>query len=156
MGSRAVIGPQPFDGAADMLIQQATALKCEIHTVTAVVEVDSKGANDASGIDEDIDTNADNASLITVNKIHVLGTFKGDALEFKMPLNGDHQRSNMATALKAMEVFSMAHPEFPLSLERIRSGIEQVRWPGRMQWLELTPGGTKILIDGAHNEDSAC
>ncbi|MGH7978704.1 MAG: glutamate ligase domain-containing protein, partial [Limisphaerales bacterium] len=37
-----------------------------------------------------------------------------------------------------------------VSPEQIQAGLKEVRWPGRLQLLER-PGGTKVLLDGAHN-----
>jgi dihydrofolate synthase/folylpolyglutamate synthase len=66
-----------------------------------------------------------------------------------LSLLGEHQLTNAATALAVCEVLEeLGH----LKLEEtvIRQGLENVRWPGR---LELVPGNPKILLDGAHNVD---
>jgi dihydrofolate synthase/folylpolyglutamate synthase len=40
--------------------------------------------------------------------------------------------------------------EIPVSDAALRTGLETVNWPGRMQLIQK-PGGQKILLDGAHN-----
>jgi len=62
------------------------------------------------------------------------------ALEKLTPgLQGEHQQQNLALALAAGAFLGI--PGSALS-----RGVEQVRWPGRLEWLpEL------ILLDGAHN-----
>ena len=71
--------------------------------------------------------------------------------EIKLPLLGSHQRLNAAIALATVSTLTAA---LPVSDGAIRSGLSQVRWPGRMQLVEL-PGGRKILLDGAHNPAGA-
>jgi len=64
-----------------------------------------------------------------------------------LPLLGEHQRMNAAVALAAVRVLL---PQLPLSDHTLRSGLERLRWPGRLQ-LVRQPSGQKILLDGAHN-----
>ncbi len=68
----------------------------------------------------------------------------------KMPaplLPGEHQKLNAALALATVEVLQK---QIPVSEERIRDGLANVNWPGRLQLIEK-PDGQKILLDGAHN-----
>ena len=58
---------------------------------------------------------------------------------------GRHQFGNMATALAAAEVLQQLGID--TTDRTMRSGIEQVSWPGRLEWLA---DGT-VLLDGAHN-----
>lgn len=62
-----------------------------------------------------------------------------------IPLLGDHQLENAATAVAALEVLNI--PE-----QGISSGLAQVYWPGRLEILTHEP---MLVIDGAHNADSA-
>ena len=71
--------------------------------------------------------------------------------EIKLPLLGSHQRSNAALALATVGVLQ---PQLRVGDGAIRTGLSQVRWPGRMQWVELS-GGRKLLLDGAHNAAGA-
>jgi dihydrofolate synthase/folylpolyglutamate synthase len=63
------------------------------------------------------------------------------------PLPGKHQKLNAALALATVEVLQK---QIPVAAEKIRAGLSNVRWPGRLQLIEK-PNGQKILLDGAHN-----
>ena len=66
-----------------------------------------------------------------------------------LPLLGEHQAANAATAIAAAErAPSLAERLTP---ERVRAGLRRVHWPGRM---ELVPGRPDTLLDGAHNRAS--
>jgi dihydrofolate synthase/folylpolyglutamate synthase len=66
-----------------------------------------------------------------------------------LPLLGEHQAVNAATALAAAERSGPFAER--LTPERVRGGLRRVRWPGRM---ELVPGRPDMLLDGAHNRAS--
>jgi dihydrofolate synthase / folylpolyglutamate synthase len=68
-----------------------------------------------------------------------------------LPLLGDHQRMNAALALAVIRVLQ---PQLPVSAERMRRGLSEVCWPGRLQ-LVTTPSGNTLLLDGAHNPAGA-
>ena len=63
-----------------------------------------------------------------------------------IPLLGDFQIENAATAIAALEV--LASRGFDISIEAISQGLAQVEWPGRFQILSHHP---TVLVDGAHN-----
>lgn len=72
---------------------------------------------------------------------------------FRIPLAGDFQRENAVVAIAAL---CQAAQHFPsVTLSAIRQGLAQVHWPGRLQTLRRQPGSPTILIDCAHNPDSA-
>src|ERR1019366_5302367 len=85
-----------------------------------------------------------NAPLIKVAQASRLHAAAGTAA---LPLPGDHQRLNAALALAVVEALQS---KIPVSDPAIRTGLETVNWPGRMQ-LVTRPSGQKILLDGAHN-----
>lgn len=60
-------------------------------------------------------------------------------------LRGAHQAQNAAVALASLELLGRAG--FPVSLDKMRSGIAAARWPGRLEEL----GNPPVLLDGAHN-----
>jgi dihydrofolate synthase/folylpolyglutamate synthase len=62
-------------------------------------------------------------------------------------LPGEHQRLNAALAAATVEVLQ---DKIPVAAEKIRAGLANVIWPGRLQLIEKS-GGRKILLDGAHN-----
>ena len=64
----------------------------------------------------------------------------GISLETQSPgLLGVHQQQNLALALAAAAFLGV-------SRRALVQGVEQVRWPGRLEWLPQ-----QILLDGAHN-----
>jgi dihydrofolate synthase/folylpolyglutamate synthase len=70
--------------------------------------------------------------------------------ELSIPLLGQHQLENAATAVAALEV--LAEKGFHISGDSITKGLAQVNWPGRLQVLSRRP---LLVVDGAHNPDSA-
>ncbi|MFB0559230.1 MAG: folylpolyglutamate synthase/dihydrofolate synthase family protein [Dehalococcoidales bacterium] len=73
-----------------------------------------------------------------------------DSYEISIPLLGDYQLGNAATAVAALEV--LAGKGFNISKDSIVGGLAQVGWPGRLQILSHHP---LLIVDGAHNPDSA-
>jgi dihydrofolate synthase/folylpolyglutamate synthase len=72
-----------------------------------------------------------------------------DSVQF--PLLGEHQKRNAALALAVVKVLNS---RIPVREATIRSGLESVDWPGRLQLVTL-PSGGKVLLDGAHNVGGA-
>ena len=68
-----------------------------------------------------------------------------------LPLLGQHQRINAALALATVRTLQAL---LPVDEASIRRGLEEVRWPGRLQ-LERLPDGRSVLLDGAHNPAGA-
>lgn len=69
-----------------------------------------------------------------------------------VPLIGDHQLINAATALAALEVLEK-NGHVILEEKAVREGLKTVAWPAR---LELIGDNPPVMIDGAHNYDGAC
>ncbi|AEB08893.1 bifunctional folylpolyglutamate synthase/dihydrofolate synthase [Desulfobacca acetoxidans] len=65
-------------------------------------------------------------------------------------LVGRHQYRNAAVALAAVEL--LQEQGFHLPEESIRQGLQQVRWPGRLEVVSTRP---QIILDGAHNPAAA-
>lgn len=63
-----------------------------------------------------------------------------------------HQIQNIANALEA---FRRACPDEDVTLERWLPTIKQTRLPGRLQTVKIPPSGREVLLDGAHNVQSA-
>ncbi|KAG0255428.1 hypothetical protein BG011_005119 [Mortierella polycephala] len=93
-----------------------------------------------------------------------------NGFEFWIPLLGDFQLENAATAIAAIDVLREtgnedgtddADPQWKTRItdETIRKGIKDTVWPGRLQWLEAKDAPSEIqgrmLIDGAHNPAAA-
>ena len=66
-----------------------------------------------------------------------------------IPLLGDYQLENSATAIAALEILASAG--FAVSTANITQGLARVKWPGRFQILQQNP---TVLVDGAHNVTS--
>ncbi len=72
---------------------------------------------------------------------------------FPLALAGAHQLENGAVALAAL---TAAQSHFPrLTLAAIRAGLAAVQWPGRLQLVHQADDTPDILLDCAHNQDSA-
>ena len=70
--------------------------------------------------------------------------------QLSIPLLGDFQLENAATAVATLEV--LAEKGFNISADSITDGLARVSWPGRLQVLSHYP---LLVADGAHNSDSA-
>jgi len=66
--------------------------------------------------------------------------------QVSIPLLGDFQLENAATAIAALEILASA--SFAISAADITRGLARVKWPGRFQILQQHP---TVLVDGAHN-----
>ncbi|MCR4440384.1 MAG: folylpolyglutamate synthase/dihydrofolate synthase family protein [bacterium] len=64
----------------------------------------------------------------------------------RSPLVGEHQLSNCALAVSAAHYLSRQEPRITASA--IRTGLEGMRWPGRLQKIAERP---TTLVDVAHN-----
>jgi dihydrofolate synthase/folylpolyglutamate synthase len=68
----------------------------------------------------------------------------------KLPLLGKHQLDNAATAVLAVEALAAAGVK--VSEEAVKTGLEGVKWPGRIEVLKRRP---LLIVDSAHTADSA-
>lgn len=72
---------------------------------------------------------------------------------YELNLPGDHQIHNAKIVLKVIEVWNEtvgAPIGAPVLEESVQLGFQNVRWPGRLEWISKDP---PILLDGAHNVD---
>ncbi len=74
----------------------------------------------------------------------------GATYGLRLPLLGQHQLENAATAVLAVEVLREAGLE--LSEAEIREGLRKVRWPARLEIIKRRP---LLVLDGAHDAESA-
>jgi dihydrofolate synthase / folylpolyglutamate synthase len=68
----------------------------------------------------------------------------------EIPLAGAHQLLNAATAIATAE--ELQARGLPISVDGIRRGAKQVQWEGRLETVSRRPW---VVLDGAHNQDSA-
>jgi len=71
---------------------------------------------------------------------------KSGHYDLTIPLLGDHQLENAATAVAATE--ALVSLGTSISSQNIAQGLSQVSWPGRLQILNREP---TVVVDGAHN-----
>ena len=80
-----------------------------------------------------------------------LVTARGTLRALQPALRGGFQRPNTAVAATVLDALD-ARGVVRTTLDDVRAGIEQVEWPGRF---EVVRGAMTIVIDGAHNGESA-
>jgi dihydrofolate synthase/folylpolyglutamate synthase len=71
---------------------------------------------------------------------------KSGHYDLTIPLLGNHQLENAATAVAATE--ALVSLGTSISSQNIAQGLSQVSWPGRLQILNREP---TVVVDGAHN-----
>ncbi len=91
---------------------------------------------------ESVDHSLDSQSL----KIHAPNLQPDNLPTFQLPLLGDHQLVNAATAYAALKVSGLEIPD-----EAIQRGFAQVKWPARFEVVRRDP---PVIFDSAHNDDS--
>jgi dihydrofolate synthase/folylpolyglutamate synthase len=69
----------------------------------------------------------------------------------QLPLAGRHQLDNAATAIVACEALA-ERCGIELTGAHVSAGLAKVAWPGRLEVLKRKP---LVIVDGAHNGDSA-
>jgi dihydrofolate synthase / folylpolyglutamate synthase len=72
---------------------------------------------------------------------------RNSILDLQIPLLGEHQIQNAATAYTALKASGIE-----ISDTAIRKGFSRVKWPARFEILQREP---PVIIDSAHNRDSA-
>lgn len=70
--------------------------------------------------------------------------------ELWIPLLGEHQLENAATAVAALDL--IVDKGYPISKESVAAGLAAVCWPGRLEVLRQHP---LVVADGAHSADAA-
>ncbi|KAF9302110.1 hypothetical protein BGZ74_005850 [Mortierella antarctica] len=82
-----------------------------------------------------------------------------DGFQVWIPLLGDFQLENAATAVAAIRVMQQSARWDQITDMSIQQGIKSTVWPGRLQWIEppTSPASVRgrMLIDGAHNPAAA-
>lgn len=88
--------------------------------------------------------------LAVGGQLLVVQAQQGPVDQVYVPLFGEHQAQNAATALAAVEAFLAGVVD--LDSEVIREGFNQVSSPGRLQVLRRSPS---VIVDAAHNPHGA-
>ena len=104
---------------------------------------------EAIPIREGVEYRVSNRSLAVGGQLISIRGVYGDYEELFLPLHGEHQASNAATALAAVEVFA---GEKKLDEELVRSAFAKASSPGRCEIVHRSP---TVIIDAAHNPHGA-
>ncbi|KAI8919189.1 Mur ligase [Powellomyces hirtus] len=143
----AVFGRQDNPVVRAVLADRAKEVDCPVYDVDPVL---------AMPVDKDnVTTNATMARLVEY-------TYYGEKEQTLLPLLGQFQLENAATAIKAVEALTKVTPgRFSVTASVIQAALPQVRWPGRLEWTDLPIGPSptspprRVLVDGAHNAPAA-
>ncbi len=125
-----IVVASPHVEEVDRIIEQ-TCLTCQVE----LVRVGSDVTWQSLGFD------SSRQSLRVVGRL--------TSYDLSIPLLGQHQLENAATAMATLEV--LAEKGFHISGDSITKGLAQVSWPGRLQVLSRRPF---LVVDGAHNPNS--
>lgn len=85
-------------------------------------------------------------SSVRPERSDLQGAQSKDGLMITLPLLGDHQLVNAATAYAALKTSGLDIPD-----EAIQRGFAQVKWPARFEVVRREP---PVIFDSAHNDDS--
>lgn len=103
----------------------------------------------ATPIREGIEYSVSKRSLAVGGQLLTIKGVYGEYQDLFLPLHGEHQASNAATALAAVEVFA---GEAELDEELVRGAFASATSPGRCEVLMRNP---TVIVDAAHNPHGA-
>lgn len=126
-GVPVVSAPQK-DEALDVLERAAKSRRCEFILVGREITF------------EKVESSLDGQSL------RIEDDFRHSTLNLRLPLLGDHQIENAATAYTALKTSGIDLPD-----ESIQKGFSQVKWRARFEIARRDP---PVIFDSAHNQDS--
>lgn len=136
IGCPAVIGPLPKEAAA-VVSRTAFNRFCPTTYVTPAQDL-GNGWCSFSGIET--------REFDSGNVMYAM-----TEMQYQLPLEGAIQRQNSALAIAAIQ--RLHEQGWEISDAAIAKGIATTKWPGRLHWYPWN--GHHILIDGAHNPESA-
>lgn len=127
-GAPVVVGPQ-FPDAMEAISRAATEQSAPVVCVGDAITWEVEAAS-AEG-----------------QRLEIRG--RRDTYRLRLPLLGDFQGANAATAVGAVE--TLADAGYSIDRHAVIDGLESVEWPGRMEVLGREP---TLVVDGAHNDHS--
>ena len=104
---------------------------------------------EATPIREGMEYQVSSRSIAVGGQLLSIKGVYGEYQDLFLPLHGEHQASNAATALAAVEVFA---GETKLDEEIVRSAFAKASSPGRCEIVHRNP---TVIIDAAHNPHGA-
>ena len=133
------------DTLAKIAAEKAGIIKPGVPVITAADEPEALAVIEKTAREK-------NAPLIKVGQASSLSpSAETNKLETgrtpALPLLGEHQHSMPRWRWPRSRLLQN---KIPVSDAAIRTGLETVKWPGRLQLVQ-TPSGQNILLDGAHN-----
>jgi len=142
---------------AAIAAEKAGVVRHGIPVVAGPLQPEARGvlvsACDAAGadfIEADIGVRFESTSQNGRISLHITTPIR-DYGWVALGLRGDHQVPNALVAVRLLEALDRI---VPINADAIRTGLRDVRWPGRLQMLEV-PGGHRVLLDAAHNPAGA-
>ena len=72
----------------------------------------------------------------------------------RIGLAGAHQAGNAAVAVRTLEVLAEV-TAIHAGADAVLTGLREVRWPARLEWLRRPRDGARVLVDAAHNPAGA-
>ena len=148
-----VVGVQPFRSAYD-----TAGLICHQRGAKLVYTLSSRTSKPASGVELE-PFKAPTPPTIATQIQDLDGRFQD--LPIKLPLPGAHQVDNLALVVTMLDAvrsdaraLKIQSKLKSMTNRKIQEGIAKTRWEGRCSWLSHPHFGP-ILLDGAHNADSA-
>jgi len=97
--------------------------------------------------------NADTALRVDGRTVMTVETPVRRYDQLVLGLRGAHQIGNTITAIRLLEQVAIGFSGLAVTAEAVRQGVEDVRWPGRLE--TVRHGEFDVLIDGAHNPAGA-
>jgi dihydrofolate synthase / folylpolyglutamate synthase len=114
------------------------------------VVVSACEAAGAEFVEADIGASVESTTANGRTSLHITTPVR-DYGWLQLALRGDHQVPNALVAVRLLEALEQI---VPITADAIRAGLRNVRWPGRLQMLEV-PEGRRVLLDAAHNPAGA-
>jgi dihydrofolate synthase/folylpolyglutamate synthase len=142
------------DTLAEIAFEKSGILKTGVSAVIGPQQADARKVihDRAKEVSAKTISNGKDWDILSIDGVSSI-TFNDAELALPQPsLTGDHQITNAATAAIAAKQFT----HLGISDNAIRCGIQNARWPGRLQPLDgasakLLPAGWSLWLDGGHN-----
>jgi dihydrofolate synthase / folylpolyglutamate synthase len=150
-----VLGPTIEAIAAEKagLIHEGATVVCAIQPESAVPAIVERAATvGATIVAEGLAFGVRTRAVAVGGQVLELQGLGGVYDDVFLPLHGEHQASNAACALAAVEAFLGAADREPLNADLVRAAFAGVSSPGRLEVVRRSP---TVLIDGAHNPAGA-
>ncbi|HVT19889.1 MAG TPA: folylpolyglutamate synthase/dihydrofolate synthase family protein [Mycobacteriales bacterium] len=137
---------------AGLIHPGATVISAPQPEAAGLVLAERVAQVDARIVREGLDFGVRSRAVAVGGQLLEIQGLAGRYEELFLPLYGEHQASNAACALAAVEAFVGAPERGPLDVDAVRAAFAAVRSPGRMEVVRRSP---TVLIDGAHNPAGA-